>query len=102
MCKEETNHSHSTCDPHTNCMPHPETVDRLEAMEGHPTIIKDGGPPPPSKNRISFDAGSSCPMCGGDMVTIRGKHPNSSKRIVCPTCLADCVDMIREIIDGKK
>lgn len=40
MCKE-TDHSHSVCDPHTICMPHQDTVDRVEAMEQHPGIIRD-------------------------------------------------------------
>ena len=44
MCKDNANLTHSTCDPHTFCMPHPDTVDRLEAMEGHPDIIQEEVP----------------------------------------------------------
>lgn len=99
MCKE-TNRRHSFCDPHTICLPNSETVDRVGAMEEH---SENGGLPPlPPKNRVSLDAGSSCPVCGSDMVTVRGKYQNSGKRIVCPACLADCIDMIRGIIDRKK
>jgi hypothetical protein len=84
-------------------MPNSDTVDRLEAMVGHPEIIKDGSPPfLPPKSRVSLDAGFLCPVCGSNMVTIRGKHSNSSERIVCPACLADHIDMIREIINRNK
>ena len=38
-----------------------------------------------------------CAICGGRMVEARGRHPGDAKRIVCPTCLADRLDMIREI-----
>lgn len=38
-----------------------------------------------------------CAVCGGRMVEARGRHPGDAPRIVCPTCLADRMDMIREI-----
>ena len=104
MCKENSNPSPSMDNPHTICMPHSSVVNRLEEMEMHHEIVKDGSPPclPPSKPRVALDAGSSCPVCGDDMVAVRGKHPNSSKRVVCPACLADWVDMIRETVNRKK
>jgi len=61
------------------------------------TEKNDGKPPTIIKTTSVMMTGSSCPVCGGDMVFIRGKHPNSPKRIVCPTCLADKIDTIREI-----
>ena len=62
----------------------------------------DGNPPVITNNNTVMETGNSCPVCGGDMVSIRGKYPNSPKRIVCPTCLADKIDMIRELTDPKR
>lgn len=33
------------------------------------------------------------------MVEIRGRYPKDPKRSVCPTCLADRMDDIREMAD---
>lgn len=41
----------------------------------------------------------NCGICGGQMVMIRGRHPQQPKREVCPTCLAERIDMIREMSD---
>ena len=41
----------------------------------------------------------SCGICGGQMVLIRGRIPGDDKRDVCPTCLAERMDMIREMAD---
>ena len=40
-----------------------------------------------------------CAVCGGRMTEARGRHPGDAPRIVCPTCLADKMDMIRELAD---
>jgi len=40
---------------------------------------------------------SSCGICGGVMVSIRGKDPGEPRRPVCPTCLAERMDTIREM-----
>lgn len=101
---KEPNLSKSTCGQDTFCLPDSVTVNRVLAME-HPEIIRDStndNPPLPPKPYVSLDAGSLCPACGSDMVTIRGKYPNSPGRIVCPFCLAECIDTIRKLIDGKK
>lgn len=37
-----------------------------------------------------------CGICGGMMVEIRGQYPKEARRIVCPTCLAECMDRIHE------
>ncbi len=39
----------------------------------------------------------SCGICGGQMVNIRGRYPQDEKREVCPTCLAERMDQIREV-----
>lgn len=40
---------------------------------------------------------SSCNICGGRMVFIRSKFPGlTDKRLVCPTCLADTLDDIKD------
>lgn len=41
--------------------------------------------------------GQSCGVCGGAMVSVRGRHPRDERRVVCPTCLADRMDNIREM-----
>jgi hypothetical protein len=38
-----------------------------------------------------------CPVCGGKMVFIRGRYPRSDKREVCPTCLQERMDNIKDI-----
>lgn len=41
---------------------------------------------------------TGCGCCGGKMVFIRGRHPKSEDRLVCPTCLAERMDLIREYV----
>jgi hypothetical protein len=55
--------------------------------------------PPENKpsNSIIF-TGEFCPVCNGDIITVRGRHINSNKRTLCPACLADRMDMIKDII----
>lgn len=38
-----------------------------------------------------------CNQCCGAMVYIRPRHPGMDERLVCPTCLADRMDNIRDI-----
>lgn len=45
------------------------------------------------------DYTKSCRVCGGALVEIRPKHPGGENRKVCPTCLADRMDLIREYSD---
>ena len=39
----------------------------------------------------------TCGICGGNMVLVRGRFPKDDKREVCPTCLAERMDQIREV-----
>ena len=39
---------------------------------------------------------SGCGICGGFRVSIRGRIPKEASRVVCPTCLADCMDQIHQ------
>jgi len=42
----------------------------------------------------------NCGICGGNMVNIRGRYPHwEDGREVCPTCLAERMDQIREVAD---
>lgn len=41
----------------------------------------------------------NCGICAGQLVLIRGRHPRDAEREVCPVCLADRLDQIREISD---
>ena len=45
-------------------------------------------------NRIPF---TGCSVCGGKLVKIRGRYPKDPEREVCPTCLAEKMDMIHEM-----
>lgn len=40
---------------------------------------------------------NGCGICGGQMVSIRGRYPKEERRNVCPTCLAERMDQIREV-----
>lgn len=42
-----------------------------------------------------------CGVCGGKMVFVRGRYPGTDNRKVCPTCLADRMDMIRELTSAE-
>ena len=39
---------------------------------------------------------ASCGICGCPMVSIRSARPKGPRRTVCPTCLQDRMDLIRE------
>lgn len=38
--------------------------------------------------------------CGGAQVLIRARHPGEGKRTVCPTCMADTLDDLRDRLNG--
>lgn len=38
----------------------------------------------------------SCDICGGEKAYIRGKHPDEDKRLVCPTCMAETLDDVKD------
>lgn len=40
-----------------------------------------------------------CNVCGGGLVSIRGKFPGSASREVCPTCTYEILEQIREMTD---
>ncbi len=40
---------------------------------------------------------TGCPICGGKLVQICGRHPKDPKREVCPTCLQERMDTINEL-----
>jgi len=42
---------------------------------------------------------AGCPTCGAKLVTIRGRHPHDDRRKVCPTCLQERMDYIRDLLD---
>lgn len=44
---------------------------------------------------------AGCGICGGLLVEIRGRYPHTAKREVCPTCLAERMDQIRELSDRQ-
>lgn len=43
--------------------------------------------------------GPFCQTCGSKTVMIRGRYPRDPEREVCPTCLAERMDTIREVAD---
>lgn len=38
----------------------------------------------------------TCGICGSRLAQIRARYPDGDKRIVCPTCLEDRMNIIRE------
>jgi len=63
-----------------------------------------GSLPTPNTDTISskpvIDEGAfknSCNVCGDNLVYIRGKFPNTDKRLTCPTCTTERLDQISEI-----
>lgn len=53
-------------------------------------------PPLPLSDNLGIRIPESCGVCGGKMTYVRGRFPMDDKRHVCPTCLADRMDLIRE------
>ena len=51
----------------------------------------------PGEWRLELSRGCYC--CGGKVVSVRGRYPKMPDRIVCPTCMAEKLDRIREISD---
>ena len=43
-----------------------------------------------------------CRICGGALVSIRGRAPGAARRVVCPTCLAERMDLVREFFWGRE
>lgn len=39
-----------------------------------------------------------CSFCGGKLTEIRGRFPDNPKRKVCPTCLQETIESIRDRI----
>lgn len=46
-----------------------------------------------------YVSGKRCRCCGMETVDIRGRHPGDPKRKVCPQCLAEKIDQVREILE---
>lgn len=42
---------------------------------------------------------SGCNVCGGKLVTIRPRYPKGEPREVCPVCLQDRIEMVRDILN---
>ena len=56
-------------------------------------------PTPSPEARVDWE--KSCGVCGGKMALIRGRYPHTDKRSVCPTCLCERMEQIREIADDN-
>ena len=50
-------------------------------------------------NRMQGKTNTACQTCGAKTTMIRGKYPHEDKREVCPTCLAERMDQIKDISD---
>ena len=42
---------------------------------------------------------TTCGICGGETVEIRGRFPQEERRRTCPTCTQERLDQVREISD---
>lgn len=58
-----------------------ENPDKLFGQSGSKSVLSDG---------------LSCACCGGKMVYVRGRHPGMDNRLVCPTCITETLDDIKE------
>ena len=47
----------------------------------------------------TVDSMVGCPRCGGQLATIRGRHPQDPPRAVCPTCLCEQMEFIARQAD---
>lgn len=45
------------------------------------------------------EVSGGCNICGGRMVLIRGRYPNTEKRPACPTCCMEKLERIHELSD---
>ena len=61
---------------------------------GEPWECKCGGTRLPP---VRVEAVVGCPVCSGKLTAIRGKYPGDPQRHVCPTCLQERMDMIRDM-----
>jgi hypothetical protein len=43
------------------------------------------------------DDTKGCPICGSKLAEIRGRYPGDAKRLVCPTCLQERMEWIRDV-----
>lgn len=53
------------------------------------------------EDNVTHDERYSCDICAGRMIFIRGRHPGTDNRLVCPTCLAERMDSIRDMTDPE-
>ena len=55
---------------------------------------QDGKNPAVGASNLTERLGCDC--CGGLMVYVRGRHPGMDNRLVCPTCMAETLDDIKQ------
>ena len=54
----------------------------------------------PKTNALdAVDSMVGCPRCGGQLATIRGRHPQDPPRTVCPTCICEQMEFIARQAD---
>ncbi len=46
---------------------------------------------------VVIENNDRCGICGGEMVYIRGRYPNTDKRKVCPTCITERLEQISDL-----
>ena len=46
---------------------------------------------------VVIENNDRCGICGGEMVYIRGRYPNTDKRKVCPTCTTERLEQISDL-----
>jgi hypothetical protein len=61
--------------------------------------MNDSTTPPAPPDKVEAMVGPFCQTCGSKTVMIRGRYPRDPEREVCPTCLAERMDTIREVAD---
>jgi len=51
--------------------------------------------------KLSEPALGKCPTCGDQLLETRGRYPDKPRRTVCPTCNADLLDDLRQLLERK-
>lgn len=68
---------------------------KITATETPSKITK---PTQPSEDKpVIIEDNDRCGICGGEMVYIRGRYPNTDKRKVCPTCTTERLEQISDL-----
>ena len=44
----------------------------------------------------------SCDVCGGILFIVRAKEPKREKRVICPTCCIETLEMLKDNLNSEE